>query len=152
MLYSLILDYLMNTDSKEKHIHYCDTDSLFCSKEVYNRLKELDLIGNELGQLKDEIPENEIIEFVSFAPKSYLYKLDNGYIQKTFKGTGSDSNKKIVSQSLRRKFVVYDRIALNPHKTQKRVLIGNYFENRFGKSEKLIEVWEKYQKEENIEE
>ena len=143
MLYSLILDYIMNSEDKKVKVHYCDTDSLFCDEDIYNRLKELNYIGNDLGQLKDELPENKIEELKCFAPKTYTYKLDDGYEKKVFKGTGTTESKTIITQSLKTKFNSFSRTALNPRTEQKRVLKENLFYNEFGISEDLIIVWEK---------
>ncbi|MFK7779863.1 MAG: hypothetical protein QM490_01840 [Candidatus Gracilibacteria bacterium] len=141
MLYSLMLDYLMNSDNLSLKIHYCDTDSLFCDEDIYTRLKELDLIGNNLGQLKDELPDNKITELKCFAPKTYTYKLDDGTEKKVYKGTGANERRTVVAQSLKMKFNSFDRTALRPNQEQKRVLVDNIFYNKFGTSEKLVEVW-----------
>jgi hypothetical protein len=143
MLYSLILDYIMNSDKLDLKVHYTDTDSLFCNEEIFARLKELGLIGNELGQLKDELPNNKIVELKCFAPKTYTYKLDDGTEKRTFKGTGTSERITVISQSLKSSFSFNDKVALKQDQEQKRVLIDNIFYNKFGKSEKLDEVWKK---------
>jgi len=142
MLYSLILDYIMNSEDLKIKVHYCDTDSLFCDEDIYNRLKELNYIGNDLGQLKDELPENKIEELKCFAPKTYTYKLDNGEEKKIFKGTGTSERKTIITQSLKTKFNSFERVALRAEAEQKRLLKGNLFLNEFGVSEDLKIVWE----------
>lgn len=40
-------------------VYYCDTDSLFVSKKGFDRLKQLGYIGEELGQLKNELGQDE---------------------------------------------------------------------------------------------
>ncbi len=146
MLYSLILDYVMNTEEAKIKIHYTDTDSLFCDKDIYERLEKLGYVGDKLGQLKDEIPENTIEELKVFAPKTYIYKLDNGYERKTFKGTGTTERKTIISQSLKSKFYVGTKTALNAETEQKRFLKNNLFLNKFGVSEELKEKWNEQMK------
>ena len=141
MLYSLMLDYIMNSNKLEIKIHYCDTDSLFCDEEIFNRLKDLGYIGNDLGQLKDELPSEEIEELKCFAPKSYTYKLKSGYEKKVFKGTGESETAQVVSQSLKTKFNTFERTALRAETEQKRFLKNNIFYNKFGVSEDLIKVW-----------
>ena len=61
----------------ENEIYYTDTDSAFITEKGYNRLQELypELIGNELGQLKEEKHLNgkkvRIIKAMFLAPKTY---------------------------------------------------------------------------------
>ena len=74
-------------DDWEKTFWYCDTDSLFISHTSYLELvKNIpDAIGEELGQLHDDIDEvrDGIIFYGNFlAPKFYMY-LTLGYSKKT---------------------------------------------------------------------
>ena len=154
MLYSIFLDYIMNNKTNEYKIYYTDTDSLFCDIEIFERLKEVNLIGNELGQLKDELPNETITELKTFAPKTYIYKYLNSdnelIVKKTFKGTGTVFKRTIITQSIKQDFNIIERIALNPKTEQKRYLENNIFYNHFGISEELERVWEKEISEELI--
>lgn len=159
MMYSIFLDYILNSKDniKNSKIYYTDTDSLFCHINIFKRLKSLNLIGNELGQLKDELPNEEILRVECFAPKSYVYtyKKEDGEIIKIpiFKGTGKEIQREIINQSLKtninKKSNIFSiREALNPNTIQKRTLENGIFINKFGKSEELIEKWEEYKKKE----
>lgn len=68
--------------SKNNHcIYYTDTDSILVEKGVIDkaRLKNsnLNLYGDDLGQVKDELPEYVILEAYFTAPKSYALKCMN---------------------------------------------------------------------------
>jgi hypothetical protein len=149
MMYAIYLDYIINMTEEDNindiEIFYTDTDSLFCSNRIYLRLKEVGLVGNELGQLKDELPEARIDYIKAFAPKTYEYKYtdNNGksYIKRVFKGTGEDIEKTIVNQSINQEYRVINRIALEPYNIQKRTLENNLFTNKFGRSEELVKKW-----------
>jgi hypothetical protein len=146
MMYCIYLDYILNMKASLKNIeiYYTDTDSLFCSQRVFDRLKEVNLVGNELGQLKDEYPNDTITKLECFAPKTYEYTLNNETTKRVFKGTGTELNKLIISQSVKMKYSEINRDALNPEKIQKRVLEGNLFINKFGISKDLITHWEDF--------
>lgn len=127
---------------------YCDTDSIMLDKEAYEHLIELGLIGDELGQLKDEFKgkfddngkQIEILEGAFLAPKTYALKLSNGKIKKTLKGGREWTNNKIIRQSLDYDYREIRREALNPYSKQKRTLRGNVFVNKIGFSDDLVEA------------
>jgi len=59
-------------------VYYCDTDSLFLSKNGFERLKALGFIGEELGQLKNELGQDEFGNEkygtgIFYAPKDYVF-------------------------------------------------------------------------------
>ena len=54
------------------NIYYTDTDSIFVDKPLpYN------LVGKELGQMKDELDGNIINEAYFFSIKQYAYKVND---------------------------------------------------------------------------
>ena len=57
----------------EGSLTYCDTDSAYYSENLHEVTSKLD-IGNNLGQMKDELsPGNHIITQICLAPKTYGY-------------------------------------------------------------------------------
>ena len=105
-------------------IYYCDTDSIFCNRTLFEHLNQCGETGSELGKLKIE---KEKLDFAYFlAPKFHIHS-ENGVIVKTIRGTGSVFVKKIVSQSMKTEFRIINRDALNPDRPQKRKLVGNDF-------------------------
>ena len=162
MMYCIYLDYILNmtdetTTLEDIKIFYTDTDSLFCDEVIYNRCVENGLIGDELGQLKDELPNAEILRLECFAPKTYEYeyklledtkenKKGDIIVKRVFKGTGEDIERTVYVQSIKQDFNPINRIALNPHNVNKRLLKDNLFINQFGISEELIENWNNFVK------
>jgi DNA polymerase type B, organellar and viral len=69
------------------NIVYCDTDSLYIPKRMYRLLEENGLVGNQLGQSKNDYGEGlEIVEFLCVGKKMKICKLSNGEIKTTIKG------------------------------------------------------------------
>lgn len=66
-------------DVGHENVYYCDTDSIFTTKELSNNFID----NNELGKWK---LENEIMEASFLAPKSYFYVNIAGKINKKTKG------------------------------------------------------------------
>jgi len=157
MMYSIYLDYIFSREEEERKlknikIFYTDTDSLFCDVSLFERMKNNGLIGDKMGQLKDELPNHTIKKLLCFAPKTYeyIYEDEKGEqtIKRIFKGTGDDIKKEIISQSVKTDFrdnkII--RTALDPDNIQKRYLENNIFKNKFGVSEELKSEWETYEK------
>jgi len=68
-------------------IIYCDTDSVYIPKKSYRLLKEKELVGNQLGQCKNDYGEGlEIVEFLCTGKKMKICRLSNGEIKTTIKG------------------------------------------------------------------
>ena len=91
-MYKAIYDYF------EKELdcsyHYTDTDSLFININVpsdsnreteMNKIKDI-LHNNELGKMKDEIPNDTIIEACFLKSKAYCFNTVNGEDEKKLKG------------------------------------------------------------------
>ena len=91
-MYKAIYDYF------EKELdcsyHYTDTDSIFININVpvdsnieteMNKIKDI-LHNNELGKMKDEIPNDTIIEACFLKAKAYCFKTVKGEEKKKLKG------------------------------------------------------------------
>ena len=98
-MYNVIYDYF------EKELdcsyHYTDTDSIFINKNVpegsdikteMNKIKDT-LHNNELGKMKDELPNDTIIETCFLKAKAYCYTTVKGEEEKKLKGTTKATNK-----------------------------------------------------------
>ena len=68
------------------NVFYSDTDSIFIDKELPK-----DLVGNELGQMKDELNGDWIKEAYFLGIKKYAYKDGNGNVKTVFSGVPRDS-------------------------------------------------------------
>ena len=125
-LYSMFLNAIFY----KYRIFYCDTDSIFCDREMYNFLEMTHAVGDELGQMKLEKPNGDNtypLNALFLAPKTYLLKYADGTVDHKFKGTGVLFSRDIISQSMKSKFSVISRSALNPDRPQKRYLKDNKF-------------------------
>jgi DNA polymerase elongation subunit (family B) len=68
-------------------ILYMDTDSTYILQKDYHLLEEAGLVGDELGQCKNDYGEGMVIEqFFCTGKKMKLCKLSNGEIKTTIKG------------------------------------------------------------------
>jgi len=82
---------------KEKYIHYTDTDSIYISNELFNKLDAAGYVGGELCQGKNDYGNGGIIFAMFIAPKvKYCITVDEqGRLseKKTFKGYSQDKVK-----------------------------------------------------------
>ena len=67
-------------------IYYSDTDSIFTSTELPS-----EMVGSELGQMKDELDGEWIKEAYFFEQKKYSYKTYDGVVHSIFAGVPRDS-------------------------------------------------------------
>lgn len=60
-------------------VYYTDTDSIICSDEMMRQFIKEGLVSDELGDIKNELGENVILEgdFVGIAPKTYGFRESN---------------------------------------------------------------------------
>ena len=80
---------------KKPILYYTDTDSLYIASEYIDILKNAGLVGNQLGQGKNDYDNDGVIIYGLFlAPKvKYCITLDKNYMlaeHKTFKGYTKD--------------------------------------------------------------
>lgn len=68
---SKMLRFVNGYYDKENTIMYTDTDSMVVKEHTFNLLKNGGFIGNKLGQLEDEFPNETIIAGRFLAPKVY---------------------------------------------------------------------------------
>ena len=75
---------------KNPRIYYTDTDSIYISSELFDKLEQDGFVGNELGKGKNDYGTGGIIYSLFLAPKiKYCIVLDDEYMlqeKKTFKG------------------------------------------------------------------
>jgi hypothetical protein len=67
-------------------ILYCDTDSFYIPKTLFGRLKKAGLVGEQLGQCKNDYGNTVIEKFRTIGKKSKICLLNNGEIKATLKG------------------------------------------------------------------
>jgi DNA polymerase elongation subunit (family B) len=81
-------EYVDASDGFFSHtIVYSDTDSQYMTKDSYRLVEEKGLIGNELGQCKNDYGEGlEIVKFLCLGKKMKMCLLSNGEIKTTIKG------------------------------------------------------------------
>jgi len=149
--YSLYLNEVFDEDihyDLDTNFYYTDTDSYFLNKEFFEKMKANGLVGNKLGQYKDEYPNHTITDFKALASKSYCYTLkDNKTGEerqvKKLKGV-SDFSSDIIQRGLRIKTtMITDKKAINTDNIQKRTLSEmGIFENIEGVSTELQEVYQ----------
>lgn len=72
-----------------QRVLYYDTDSIIF---YYKEGDYVPKLGDLLGELTDESPEYEIIEFVSCGPKNYAFRKENGETKCVIKGFTLDYN------------------------------------------------------------
>ena len=91
-MYKAIYDYFEN--KLDCCYHYTDTDSIFININVpldsnietlMNKIKDI-LHNNELGKMKDELPNDTIIEACFLKAKAYCYNTVKGEDEKKAKG------------------------------------------------------------------
>ena len=91
-MYKAIYDYFEK--ELDCRYHYTDTDSIFISINVpldsnneteKNKIKDI-LHNNELGKMKDELPNDTIIEACLLKAKTYCYNTVKGEDEKKLKG------------------------------------------------------------------
>ena len=90
-MYKAIYDYFEK--KLDCSYHYTDTDSIFININVplnsnieteMNKIKDI-LHNNELGKMKDELPNDTIIEACSLKAKAYCYNTVKGEKEKKLK-------------------------------------------------------------------
>lgn len=123
-LYCYMLNGILTPSkiAEEYRIFYVDTDSMFCTKKLYELLQSGNVIGAELGQLE---LEGVVKKAYFLAPKTYVLIDKNEKVIKKMKGTGTLFVKTIVSQSIKTCFTIFQREALRPEQPQKRRLEEN---------------------------
>ena len=68
-------------------IEYSDTDSMYIGQEYSPVMEKSGLVGNELGQFKNDYGEGLVIEeFLCIGKKCKICKLSNGEVKSTIKG------------------------------------------------------------------
>lgn len=72
---SKMLRFVNGYYDKSNTIMYTDTDSMVVTEQTFNLLKNGKFIGNKLGQLEDEFPNELIIAGRFLAPKVYVLML-----------------------------------------------------------------------------
>ena len=79
---------------RKPYIYYTDTDSIYISSELFDKLDRDGFVGDELGKGKNDYGNGGIIYGLFLAPKiKYCLVLDDDYMlkeKKTFKGYTKD--------------------------------------------------------------
>ena len=101
----------------------------------------LELLKAFLAEHKDEYPDKTFERCIFLAPKTYVYRFTDGTVKKVLKGV-RNWNDKVYTQSLFHEFREDSRVALDPHKEQKRTLYKNAFENTCSYSPELAKKYE----------
>lgn len=145
MMYSTLFLNNILEDTTKIRCAYTDTDSGFIDEYTYNKLKELDIIGNDLGYMTNELISKEGVEWKlkrSYfkAPKSYAYFYKNPITGEwkyniINKGTGASIEKVLVKQSANQSFSTEIRPMHKDNVIQKRVLKNNLYMNEMSTNE-----------------
>ena len=65
--------YIKEVQEAGGKLVYCDTDSLVFK---YKKTNEYPIkLGSSLGEMEDQYPDKEILEFVAASPKSYTIRM-----------------------------------------------------------------------------
>ena len=74
-------------DKLGDRVLYCDTDSIIFICNLNDPDEYRPLIGEFLGELTNELDDDEyIVEYVSAGPKNYSFRTNKGVIKCTIKG------------------------------------------------------------------
>jgi hypothetical protein len=136
------------------NIYYTDTDSIFIDKEL-----PANMVGKELGQMKDELDGGVIKNAYFFGIKQYAYIDNNDKVKSVFSGIGRNevswedvlklkNNETIVKQVPDQFFKSLQKleISIKPKNVNisfdtEKVLIGNNYQNIHVKDTSIIDFY-----------